>query len=236
MNSPESIQKEYYARTANVYDSLHVQGKPESEHEFALAYLSAIITHLQIKSVLDVGAGTGRTLAYLQQIHPSLTILGVEPVAELRAIGHQKGIETAILVDGDGKNLAFDDQSFDLVCEFGVLHHVAKPDQMVAEMLRVSKRAIFISDSNNFGQGSLVTRAIKHFINGLGLWKAYQYVLTKGKMYQMSEGDGLAYSYSVFNDYNLIASKCRKVHLLNTRDGQANFYKTASTIALLGIR
>ena len=103
-------------------------------------------------------------------------------------------------------------------------------------MLRVSKKAIFISDSNNFGQGSTVARTIKQVINLVGLWKLVDVIKTKGKGYWISEGDGLAYSYSVFSNYKQIRKQCRSVHLLNTRDGSIDPYKTASHVALLGIK
>lgn len=40
--------------------------------------------------------------------------------------------------------LLFTDNSFDVVTEMGILHHVAEPERVVAEMLRVAKKAIFI--------------------------------------------------------------------------------------------
>ncbi len=83
------------------------------------------------------------------------------------------------LIEGDATNLKFNDQQFDLVCAFGMLHHVRKPQQVISEMLRVSKKAIFISDGNNFGQGSILTRSIKQIINSLGLWRFADFIKTK---------------------------------------------------------
>jgi hypothetical protein len=123
-----------------------------------------------------------------------------------------------------------------MVCAFGILHHIDKPELVIAEMLRVSKYAIFISDSNNFGQGSRKQRFVKQMIRRLGLWTAYNYIRTGGKKYQISEGDGLFYSYSVFNNYAFIRQNCRAVHLLNTRDAGINPLQTASHIALLGLK
>ena len=40
--------------------------------------------------------------------------------------------------------LAFPDRSFDLVCEFAVLHHVARPGTVIDEMNRVASRMIAI--------------------------------------------------------------------------------------------
>ena len=61
---------------------------------------------------------------------------------------------------------------------------------MVAEMIRVVKRAIFLSDSNRFGQGSRAARLLKTALYKTGLWRTARFVQTKGKMYTLSEGDG----------------------------------------------
>ena len=132
--------------------------------------------------------------------------------------------------------LAFPDDAFDLVCEFATLHHVPEPGKAVSEMLRVARKAIFISDNNNFGQGSWVARLTKQLINAAGLWPIADLIKTRGKGYTISEGDGLFYSYSVFNDYKQIAEQCETVHLLGTVNSGPNLYRTASRVALLGIK
>lgn len=228
------IQRGYYAETANKYDSMHLD--ENDEHFFALSLLVGAIDYLGIHSILDLGSGTGRAVLYLKKLRPELRVVGIEPVEELREIGYSKGLSKEELMDGDATNLSFSNNEFDLVCEFGVLHHVKKPDLVVAEMLRVSSKAIFISDSNNFGQGSTVARSIKQILNSLRLWKLADLIKTRGKGYSISEGDGLAYSYSVFDNYKQIREQCKSVHLLNTKDGFINPYKTASHVALLGIK
>jgi ubiquinone/menaquinone biosynthesis C-methylase UbiE len=162
--------------------------------------------------------------------------LGIEPSPELRKVGHSKGLRETQLIDGDAMNLAFSDNSFDLVSEFGALHHIPNPSKAVSEMLRVARRAIFISDSNNFGQGGKLSRLFKQAINATGLWHFADLVKTRGKGYTVSEGDGLAYSYSVFNNYKRIADKCESVHMLNTLNAGPNLYRTASQVALLGVK
>jgi SAM-dependent methyltransferase len=228
------IQRKYYAATAGQYDAMHLD--PKDEHYFALSFLSAVLEFLDIRSVLDIGAGTGRAIQFLKSRRPELRVLGIEPVKELRDEGISKGLSEKELIAGDGTDLQFVRGEFDLVCEFGVLHHVRRPDALVAEMLRVSRKAIFISDSNNFGQGSFAIRSFKQLLDFLRLWPVANLVKTKGKGYTISEGDGLAYSYSVFNSYKQIKAKCRSIHLLNTQDGLINPYRTASHVALLGIK
>jgi len=234
MTDEVQIQRNYYAQTATSYDSMHLYEK--DEHFFALSWMLAIIDFYELTSILDVGAGTGRTIAYLKQKRPDIRVVGIEPVAELREVGYQKNISRKELIEGDATKMPFPDNSFDLVCEFAVLHHIRTPDNAVREMLRVANKAVFISDANRFGQGSPLARFAKTMINSLGLWAAANYVKTRGKGYMISEGDGLAYSYSVFDNYNLIRSKCRTVHLLNTHDANKNLFRTASHVALLGVK
>lgn len=228
------LQRSYYSATAAQYDDMHLHR--DDEHHLALRFLISMLPQLGIESVLDVGSGTGRGLIKLRQEAPRIRIVGVEPSSELRAIGHAKGLRVDQLIDGDAMRLDFPDGSFDLVCEFGALHHIPDPRKAVAEMLRVARVAIFISDSNNFGQGSAVARLLKQTLNAARLWRVADFLKTRGKGYTISEGDGLAYSYSVFNDLKQIQAQCRKVHLLGTRDSGANLYRTAPQVALLGIK
>ncbi len=232
VKSEVEAQRDYYRRTAASYDHCHVESK--GEHDFAAAFLLSMVTHLEIRSVIDLGSGTGRVLLKTKESFPQLKILGVEPAENLRNIGYSKGLSPDELVDGDAQQLSYADGSFDLVCEFGALHHIPEPSKAVSEMLRVSAKAIFISDSNNFGQGSLAGRSLKQALRALGLWQMANFVKTRGKGYSVSEGDGLSYSYSVFSNY---AGRCRgsdrRVHLLNSTSAGINLYRSASHIALL---
>ena len=114
--------------------------------------MAALIGQYGYRSVLDVGAGTGRGLIFLKSMFPELRVVGVEPSPELRQIGHDKGLSQVELIDGDALDLAFENGSFDLVCEFAVLHHVKYPRQMLGEMLRVAKHGLFVSDDNHFAE------------------------------------------------------------------------------------
>lgn len=229
-----AIQRQYYSDTAADYNNLHMDEC--GEHYFALTFLEAIIDFYGIESVLDIGAGTGRVALHLKEKKPGLKIVSVEPVSALRQIGHDAGLSEEELLDGDATALAFANNEFDLVCEFGVLHHIPTPERAVSEMLRVGKKGVFISDSNNFGQGSYLSRSLKQVLNALRLWPLANFIKTKGKGYTIFEGDGLAYSYSVYSDYDLIKKACSRVHVLNTKDGAINPYRTASHVALLGIK
>ena len=46
------------------------------------------------------------------------------------------------------------------------------------------------------------------------LWKAFDFVRTLGKGYQISDGDGLFYSYSVYDSYDQVARWADRIFLL----------------------
>ena len=234
MKDAAAIQHEYYKATAARYDRMH--GGDDHEHGFALALMVSMIDFLGVNSVLDVGAGTGHMVLHLKRTRPHLRVMGIEPSPDLREQGYRKGLTSEELTDGDARDLKLRDGEFDLVCEFGVLHHVCDPHRVVEEMLRVAARAIFVSDSNNFGQGSLLARMIKQTLNALHLWPLANFVKTHGKGYSLTAGDGLSYSYSVFNDYAKIKEKCLAVHVLNTGGDGRNSYRSASHVALIGVK
>ncbi len=227
------IQQAYYARTASLYDSMH----PIAEDEMlALSFLDSYINLSSSTSVLDIGSGTGKKLLWLKKRHPNLTILGIEPSKPLREVACQSGVNTSEIQDGNALELDFNDGEFDIVCEFNTLHHIRQTEVVVSEMLRVAKKAIFIYDMNNFGQGSLPARFFKQLLNEMGLWSFLDFLKTRGKGYRLSEGDGLSYSYSVFNNYDLIRKNCTSVHLMNTSNSGRNLYRSASQVAILGIK
>ncbi len=215
-----SIQRSYYERTAGTYDALHL--KPGAEHEIACRFISALLPLIEARSVLDIGCGTGRAVEFLRQRHPALTIDGIEPVEALLEVARQK-LGPDGLVCGDGRGLPYRDQAYDVVIETGILHHVKRPELVVKEMERVASRAIFISDHNIFGQGTMPARITKWALYKCGLWTLAKLILTKGKGYHISEGDGLAYSYSVYFQYPMIRAWAARTFVIPLRSaGQSD--------------
>ncbi|AFZ44933.1 Methyltransferase type 11 [Halothece sp. PCC 7418] len=228
------IQRKYYAQTAQNYDNLH-QNDPE--HQLALYLMAAYIKYYGIKSVLDVGAGTGDSILWLKQHFPELKVTGIEPVSELREQGYKKGLSKSELLEGDVYQLSFEPNSFDLVCEFAVLHHVENPDIAVQEMSKIARKMICISDSNFLGQGTLLNRWIKLLLFVSGLWSLANWLKTGGKGYYISEEDGLAYSYSVFQNFPYLQKKWETVRYMTTKGEDLKYSSllTADHLMLIGI-
>lgn len=228
------IQQAYYAKTASIYNEMHAG--EEQDQTLALAFLASYINLTECKSVLDIGSGTGKKLLWLKNNFPHLRVLGIEPSKELREIAYQSDLDFSEIRDGDGLALDLKDGEFDIVCEFNTLHHIRYPEIVVSEMLRVAKKAIFILDMNNFAVGGKLSKFIKQSLNAFSLWTLVDFLKTKGKGYRISEGDGVSYSYSVFNNYDLIKKNCKSVHFLNTSNSGVNLYRSASQIALIGVK
>lgn len=207
-------QRAYYARTAEHYDSMHVHA--EDEHSLALAAFAGMAKIRKPASLLDVGAGTGRGMQALRRLIPDAEIMGVEPVRELREVGYQRGLAPKDLVEGDATKLAFADDTFDFVACTGILHHIAEPALAVSEMVRVARTGIMISDSNKLGQGSRSTKLFKLLIYKLRLWTPFIYLQTRGRMSKWSEGDGLYFSYSIYDDIEIVRAKFPSVFIMNT--------------------
>ena len=208
------IQRKYYADTAGRYDSMHAH--EGGSDPTVLMSVHSMLRMLDVKSVLDVGSATGTAILGLKEAFPRALICGVEPVAALLEQAVRSGVPRGALIRAIGEALPFPDGTFDAVCEFAVLHHVENPASVVKEILRVARRAVFICDSNRFGQGSRVARLIKLALYKSGLWGPFNYLRTRGKRYMITEGDGLAYSYSVYDSFELVTGWADRIILVPT--------------------
>lgn len=197
-------QARYYADTAVNYDQMH-SNEEDREHLVALSYISDFIGALGIASVLDVGCGTGRGHRYLADRHPDLEIRGIDPVPELLGEAISSGVPAEAVQIGSGKSIPFPSASFDAVMEIGVLHHIDRPALVIQEMTRVARKAVFLSDFNRFGNGPMWVRLTKLALHRAGLWPMVWRVMTRGRGYGVSAGDGVFYSYSVFDSAPTLA-------------------------------
>lgn len=209
-----AFQRSYYSRTAGDYDRLQCPPEEMQSYDLSVRMLLAWMPVLNASSILDVGAGTGRLQRQAKELGSTHRILGVEPVEELRRIGHEHGIPPDQLIAGDATRLDFPDKSFDVVTAFSLMHHLPNPNAALREMSRVARKAVIISDANNYAQGSLRLRWLKQGLWRSGLWPAVNWLRTKGKGYSLSEGDGLAYSYSVFDSIPELRKTFAKIFLV----------------------
>jgi ubiquinone/menaquinone biosynthesis C-methylase UbiE len=218
MDSAEALQLRYYEATAPQYDEMHV--REGDEHFRALAYVTRFIEAFDLRSVVDVGCGTGRAIASLKATHPHLLVRGIDPVQKLldQAVSAHR-VSADHLICARAEQLPFEDATFDAACEFGVLHHLSDPTAAITEMTRVARRALFLSDDNRFGHGPRLSRLAKLLLYECGLWRYVNYIKTRGKGYRFSSGDGVAYSYSIYDSLPLVAKWADRVFVIPLADG-----------------
>lgn len=229
-NDAVSAQRRYYSETADDYDAMHLAGP--DEHSLALGWMSVLIRANGIRGLLDVGCGTGRCLRFLKSEGIEIELKGIEPIQALRDVAMRKGLRAEEIIDGNALALPFADELIDLVCSFGVLHHIADHKQAVSEMCRVARKAVFISDCNNFGQGGAIARVAKQYLRASGLWPMFDFIRTKGRGYHYSEGDGVYYSYSILNDLPVLRRRFSTLNFMGTHPSGPNLYRTASHMAV----
>ena len=221
--SPEQIQRDFYTSTAERYDAMHVE--EGDEHYRALELISALIDGFRYRSVLDVGTGTGRGVKHFLDRHDQLDVQGVEPVRAMIDQAERSGVPRDRIVEAAGDRLPFEDGSFDVVCELGVLHHVAEPNAVVAEMARVARRAVLLSDSNRFANGGRLHRAAKYALYRLGLWPLAYRLATRGRGYHLNPGDGgVAYSYSVYDSLPVLNEWADRVFMVPTTEARTSWF------------
>ncbi len=206
-------QIDYYRRTADDYDEAHVSS--HDEHSESLEMILSLIRQLNLQSVLDVGCGTGRGLKFLLDHMPELAVEGNDPSPDLLSIATTRhGIRKEILHCTDALSLPFGPGSFDAVMSLGVLHHVPQPSLIVRRMIELARKAVFISDANYIGQGSLPVSLVKLLATRAGLWPMIKYVQQGFKDWGYNQSDGVYYSYSVFNDLPLLLEAFPRVFVI----------------------
>ncbi len=204
---------EYYDATASTYDAVHGDSEPDHTRAFEIGWP---LVGNGVESLLDVGCGTGRGLAWVSQNDPTIQLHGLEPSESMLAIAAQK-IRGANLRQGSGESIPFEDKSIDLVTATGIMHHVDNPSKVIAEMFRVARKAILISDHNNYAFGGDLMRRLRMGLKLCGLLGPMTYVRQGFNRRGYSEGDGWWYPYSLFDNYSEIAQRAEQVFIYPTR-------------------
>jgi ubiquinone/menaquinone biosynthesis C-methylase UbiE len=93
-------------------------------------------------NLLDIGCGDGATEMYMQQYFAQWQLKGIDVSIKSIEEAQQKNLLNTSFAVYDGKNVAFDNNSFDIVFIAGVLHHVdaALHQAIINEAFRVLKK------------------------------------------------------------------------------------------------
>ncbi len=108
-------------------------------------------------SILDVGCGDGAIGRLMLLENPRLRVTGVE-------VHERPGCRIPVQ-RYDGHRLPLDDVSRDVVMLVDVLHHADDPAQLLAEAVRVARRAVIVKD--HVREGVLAAGTLR-FMNSVG--------------------------------------------------------------------
>ena len=109
---------------------------------------------------LDVGTGAGAlALALAPHVRE---VVGLDPVPELLELARARALPNTDFVEGDGTELPFSDGDFDLAGTHRTLHHVARPDRVVAELARVTRAGGHVLVVDQLAPGDPVAAAALH--------------------------------------------------------------------------
>ena len=95
---------------------------------------------------LDVGTGAGTLALALAPLVRE--VVGVDVVTQLLERARASAPANVSFVEGDATQLPFETGSFDLVCTRRTIHHIARPERVVAELTRVTAPGgrVFVDD------------------------------------------------------------------------------------------
>ena len=115
---------------------------------YSKEWLRAIINQIdlsKVKSILDIGCGTGILYEVLKEEHYIGTYVGTDLSPDMLEVGRKRynGIDLRVM---DCENMEFPSRSFDVVFMRSVLHHVPHPANAVKEMKRVARKTIIIAE------------------------------------------------------------------------------------------
>lgn len=105
--------------------------------------LLKLIATLDVKTVLDVGCGSGENLAGLAESIPNLTLTGIDFSSEALALAAKRA-PGAKLRQLDAQNECLDER-FDLVMSIQVIEHVADDVGALRNMGRMSKQWVLVT-------------------------------------------------------------------------------------------
>src|SRR5690349_12565837 len=125
---------------ANIFDEMSLWGS---------RFGAFMLEHLELRggiTALDLGCGTGFPLFELAHVHgPSCRFYGVDiwkPGLERAAqkLAYYKWLDTVALIDGDGANLPFPNDSFDLIVSNLTINNFDNPRAVMAECARIIQK------------------------------------------------------------------------------------------------
>ena len=140
MSNVDDVRARFGATAAKVAE--HGQAQVELVRE----QLRTFVMPNGDERAIDVGTGAGTLALALAPLVRE--VVGVDVVPELLEAARRAAPANVTFVEADATRLPFEAGGFDLVCCRRTLHHVARPEVVVAELARVTRTGghLFVDD------------------------------------------------------------------------------------------
>jgi SAM-dependent methyltransferase len=126
----EEFRRRYRVLERDIYGSTFTYGRAKIDR-----LLYDVVDRLPTgSSVLDVGCGTGYTLAKLRD--RGLTVTGVEPAVEMRRIAREN-LPGVPILDARIEALPFSDETFDFIVSIEVVRYLDDLEIAIGDLARV---------------------------------------------------------------------------------------------------
>lgn len=158
-----------YRRYAPIYDLLFGASLGPGR-----AAMTKLVSRLAVERVLEVGVGTGLTLAqYPATAHVTGVDVSIDMLANAQRRVRPEDAGRIDLLAMDAEAMDFDDASFDCVTLPYVLSVTPNPDRLVAEVCRVCRPGGHIVIVNHFS-GQHQWRSIEVLLRPLASWLGFR--------------------------------------------------------------
>ena len=143
-------------KDAAAYDKWFEDPKNAYAYDLEMNLLKVMLAPLSGQSILDIGCGTGKSLACF--LDAGLRLTGIDPSPYMIDYAQQRLHKSADLYRGFAEDLPFEDNSFEYSFFFTSLEYTEMPAKAVEEACRVTKDRVFVGVLNRYAPNNLLKR------------------------------------------------------------------------------
>jgi len=129
-----------FDQIANRYDRWYSSARGAIYDRVEKRAIDSLLADIAKQSrFLEVGCGTGHWSRYFSD--KGFEVAGIDISSEMIKIARQKQIPNSRFEIADGRNLPFEDESFDVAVVITVLEFTSVPEKIISEMVRCVKKS-----------------------------------------------------------------------------------------------
>lgn len=143
-------------KDAGNYDAWIDKGKNRHCLDLEIKLMLDLLSPEKGQRILDIGCGTGISLAPL--LEKGLSLTGIDPSPYMLDLAHKRLGEKVDLHRGMAEDLPFDDNSFDAALLFTSLEFTDRPAKAIEEACRVARDRVVIGVLNRYAPQNMFRR------------------------------------------------------------------------------